>query len=123
MPIPFRLEWAIERAMIARNEPSEVDFGALREYGVGAGEAEVEWRAVLDHKWYLGERLGRDVGVHVAMMDYFENIRPARGLVHHAALRRVRSRLHAFADDPVATLERIYIDFFDAMRGARSISF
>ena len=33
---------------------------------------------VKDHKWYLSERLGRDVGTYVAAVDYFENIYRAR---------------------------------------------
>jgi transitional endoplasmic reticulum ATPase len=31
---------------------------------------------VLVHKWYLSERLGRDVGLKVATIDYFENVDP-----------------------------------------------
>ena len=27
-----------------------------------------------DHKWYLSERLGRDVGTRVAAVDFLENI-------------------------------------------------
>jgi Domain of unknown function (DUF4032) len=34
------------------------------------------WPQVLEHKWYLSERLGRDVGLRVAAVDYFENIYP-----------------------------------------------
>lgn len=29
---------------------------------------------VLEHKWLLSERLGRDVGLRVAAVDYFENL-------------------------------------------------
>lgn len=41
-------------------------------------EASAVWQRVLEHKWHLGERLGRDVGLRVAAVDYFENIQPAR---------------------------------------------
>ncbi|MFL6256323.1 MAG: DUF4032 domain-containing protein [Pyrinomonadaceae bacterium] len=53
---------------------------------LSASEAREVWPSVLEHKWYLGERLGRDVGLRVAAMDYFENI--------HAAPRRTPARLH-----------------------------
>ena len=43
-----------------------------------AREAEAVWSRLLEHKWYLGERLGRDVGLRVAAADYFENIEPPR---------------------------------------------
>ena len=50
--------------------------------GVRLSEAEARaaWPRILDHKWYVRERLGRDVGLHVAAVDYFENValpRPA----------------------------------------------
>jgi Domain of unknown function (DUF4032) len=41
---------------------------------LSASEAADVWPQVLEHKWYLGERLGRDVGLRVAAVDYFENI-------------------------------------------------
>src|SRR5436190_4326948 len=36
--------------------------------GVSLSEAEARaaWPRILDHKWYVSERLGRDVGLHVA---------------------------------------------------------
>jgi hypothetical protein len=45
---------------------------------LSASEASAAWPQVLEHKWYMGERLGRDVGLRVAAVDYFENIRPPR---------------------------------------------
>jgi hypothetical protein len=36
------------------------------------------WPRLLEHKWYLGERLGRDVGLRVAALDFFENVQPPR---------------------------------------------
>ena len=41
-------------------------------------EARAAWPRILDHKWYMGERLGRDVGLRVAAVDYFENVEPPR---------------------------------------------
>jgi phosphatidate phosphatase PAH1 len=31
------------------------------------------WTKVTDNKWYLGEILGRDIGLGVATLDYLEN--------------------------------------------------
>ena len=36
-------------------------------------EAAYLWERIVDHKWYVGERLKRDVGFRVAAVDYFEN--------------------------------------------------
>ena len=44
---------------------------------LSAAEARAVWPSVLEHKWYLGERLGRDVGLRVAAVDFFENVHPA----------------------------------------------
>jgi len=43
---------------------------------LSAKEARETLPRVRDHKWYLSEYLGRDVGWHVATVDYFENITP-----------------------------------------------
>jgi hypothetical protein len=45
---------------------------------LSASEARDALPRVLEHKWYLGERLGRDVGLRVAAVDYFENVRRPR---------------------------------------------
>jgi diguanylate cyclase (GGDEF)-like protein len=39
-------------------------------------EAEVLWRQASEHRQVLQTRLGRDVGQHVALLDYIVNIRP-----------------------------------------------
>jgi hypothetical protein len=36
-------------------------------------EAKYLWERIVDHKWYVGERLKRDVGFRVAAVDYIEN--------------------------------------------------
>ena len=36
-------------------------------------EAAYLWERIVDHKWYVGERLKRDVGFRVAAVDYIEN--------------------------------------------------
>jgi diguanylate cyclase (GGDEF)-like protein len=43
-------------------------------------EAERDWRAILSHKYVMSEKLGRNVGIHVATLDYYTNIK--RKLIH-----------------------------------------
>jgi len=38
-------------------------------------EAKHDWKEILKHKYILSERLGRNVGIHVATLDYFTNIK------------------------------------------------
>ena len=35
------------------------------------------WKKILDHKWVLSEKLGRDVGLKTACIDYLENVETA----------------------------------------------
>ncbi len=55
----------------------------LRRYtgqNISTGEAEKLCTRIADHKWYLSERLRRDVGFRVAAVDYVENFyRPISG--------------------------------------------
>ncbi len=38
-------------------------------------EAKRDWREILRHKYFLSEKLGRNVGIHVATLDYYSNIK------------------------------------------------
>jgi hypothetical protein len=73
MPIPFKLEYVIERAQ-AEQENERRLLQQLAGVRLSPDEARTLWPRVLDHKWYISERLGRDVGLRVAAIDYFENI-------------------------------------------------
>jgi hypothetical protein len=53
-------------------------LNALAGVNLSPVEARETLPRVRDHKWYLSEYLGRDVGWHVAAVDYFENILPRR---------------------------------------------
>jgi hypothetical protein len=78
MAVPNPLQHVIER-LVHEHRADAVAFelrGLRRLVG-----ARLSWRAaraaaprVLEHKWLLSERLGRDVGLRVAALDYFENL-------------------------------------------------
>ena len=53
---------------------AQVMLRALTGVTLGVTDARAIWPKILDHKWFLSERLGRDVGLRVAAMDYLENI-------------------------------------------------
>lgn len=36
--------------------------------------AQQRWEEILKHKYLISERIGRNVGIHVAALDYFQNI-------------------------------------------------
>ena len=77
MPTPslsFVIKEGVSRYLNSRRRMVEKLAGVK----LSEAEAQAAWPRILDHKWYLGERLGRDVGVRVAAVDYFENIEPPR---------------------------------------------
>lgn len=64
--IPYKLEYTIEKSLQKKpffNQDFTNDFYSKN-----------FWNKIQDHKWYLSERLGRDVGMFVAALDYFLNI-------------------------------------------------
>jgi hypothetical protein len=75
MPIPLTLDHVIARLQdLGREREVLRDLCGVR---LSRREAQAVWPAVLEHKWLLSERLGRDVGLRVAAVDYFENVQDA----------------------------------------------
>jgi hypothetical protein len=86
--IPFRLDYVIEST---RGELACEEQKVLRKLAgvrLTPAEARAEWTRVLEHKWFVSERLGRDVGLRVAALDYFENVRLPR---HKRTARKSQS--------------------------------
>jgi transitional endoplasmic reticulum ATPase len=76
--IPFKLEYVIEAVIAQPQTEQKRVLKRLSGVKLSAAEAASVWPRILDHKWYLSERLGRDVGLRVAAVDYFENIQSPR---------------------------------------------
>lgn len=71
--IPFRLELPIH--LLTTIGPSK-EHTLLEIYtgdNLSESDAKRLWAKITDHKWYISERLSRDVGIHVAAVDYVEN--------------------------------------------------
>jgi uncharacterized protein DUF4032 len=73
MPIPFRLDYVIEK-LADYGESERQTIKRLTGVKIPAAAARDLWPQILEHKWYISERLGRDTGLRVAAIDYFENI-------------------------------------------------
>jgi hypothetical protein len=87
--IPFRFEYLIERLLREQDCAEQRLLKELAGVTLSAAAARAEWPRVLEHKWYVSERLGRDIGPRAAAVDYFENVRLPRntrtGQKAHAA--------------------------------------
>jgi transitional endoplasmic reticulum ATPase len=53
------------------------------------------WVSILQHKWFLSEKLGRDVGLRVASLDYIENSDSIRSALEETERDRVLKELGA----------------------------
>ena len=74
MPVPFKSDDVTGRVR-ADDEREKQKLKSTTEVMLAPAEAPQVWPQVLEHKWYLSERLGRDVGLRVAALDYFKNVR------------------------------------------------
>lgn len=91
--IPFRLDYVIEKSIGERVCVEQEMLKELTGVKLRPAEARAEWPRVLEHKWFVSERLGRDVGLRVAALDYFENVRlPRHTRVGHKTQSPVLSR-------------------------------
>ena len=74
MSVPFKLDHVIE-SVLADDESEKQKLKQAAGVRFSPLVAREVWPQVLEHKWYMSERLGRDVGLRVAALDYFENVR------------------------------------------------
>jgi hypothetical protein len=101
VPRARTLNWVVERSGPPRPSALNALAPLLAALGISDDDAEREWCKILDHKWYLSERVGRDVGLRTALVDYFENVH-----LPDAELSGRRSRLLALVAEPVLGPER-----------------
>ena len=76
--IPFKLDYVIDKTLEGGACEEQQVIKELAGVRLDAASARAEWPRVLEHKWFVSERLGRDVGLRVAALDYFENVRLPR---------------------------------------------
>ena len=78
MSIPFKLEHVIKKILAGHTKSRRRVLNRLTGLKLSDLEAHIVWPRIQDHKWHLSERMGRDVGLRVAAVDYFENVQPLR---------------------------------------------
>ena len=119
MPIPTPLEYVIERLRRHESEVERRRLRALAGVDVPAVQARELWPRLLDHKWFMSERMGRDVGLRVAAIDFFEHVEPRPIVAPQASL--ILARAHAVGRavfvEPVVWLHRVLSDFTETLRG------
>ncbi len=101
----YQLDYVVEE--IKKNEPNREQklLKTLVGQDFTKEEAAFVWEKVNDHKWCIGERLKRDVGLRVAAVDYVENFYDA------GIFRSKKNKPKGFFDSlfkPVSALTRTY---------------
>ena len=74
MPVPSKLDHVTEQALADDGSETQ-ELKSAAGVKLSPLEAREVWPQVLEHKWYMSERVGRDVGLRVAVVDYFTNVR------------------------------------------------
>ncbi len=69
----YQLDYVVEKVIQDQPSKEQVVLRKLTDENFTKKEAKLIWEKVVDHKWYIGERLKRDVGERVAAVDYIEN--------------------------------------------------
>jgi hypothetical protein len=121
MPIPYKLDHVIETTLKTPGVREQRALKVLTGLELAKDEASFFWPRILDHKWYMSERLGRDVGLRVAAVDYFENVwsenlwTPRRQTGGLRAMFRAIFGEQAVGETSVAAFER-------ALAGTRSLA-
>lgn len=116
MPFPFLSEETIQIVERSQRANAAEPNPILNKIQLDPALVAKHWLQIEEHKWFLSERLGRDIGTNVAAVDYFENIHPefarktlaesVKNLLH--SLRNGLERLMEF-DGPnsILNLERM----------------
>jgi len=74
----------LEKLRVKRGEEIYVDLlMALTHKRFPVEEAKLLWHEAIEHKYYMSEKLGRNVGIRVAVLDFLHN---QRGLVRDLRL-------------------------------------
>ena len=121
MPIQYQLDHVIEKTLKTPGVRQQRALKLLTGLELTPDEASFFWPRLLDHKWYMSERLGRDVGLRVAAIDYFENVWSENLWQPRPQAGPLRSLFHLiFGEQAVG--ETSVAAFESALHGTRSLA-
>jgi len=69
----YRMDYTIEKVLDEVKTREQLLLRELTGKEFDPEEARLVLEKVLDHKWYVGEKLQRDIGLRVAAIDFVEN--------------------------------------------------
>ena len=69
----YKLDYTVEKVSKNTPTPEQSFLGKYLSADLSKTEAKYLSEKIADHKWHVSERLKRDIGFHVAAIDYIEN--------------------------------------------------
>jgi hypothetical protein len=121
MPMSLNLEGSFQEVPSERLRDQARLLKELVGVSISQSELRAVWPRLLEHKWFISERLGRDVGLRTAAVDYFENLMSPEELRSGTSrVRRIQIALRSIF--PPAAPGYSVGDFERAMRGTRSLA-
>ena len=69
----YQLDYVVDKVLKDTPSREQAILKRFANKDFAKKEAAYVWERITDHKWYLGERLKRDVGFYVATIDFLEN--------------------------------------------------
>ena len=69
----YKLDYTIEKVLENSPTPEQAFLKKYLTADLSKREAKYLWERIADHKWYISERLKRDIGFRAAAVDYIEN--------------------------------------------------
>lgn len=84
---------------------------ALIQIRMAENDAKKDWEDILEHKYTVSEKLGRNIGIHVAALDYYSNIKK---FIHNPKIVEAKeyadTARHAMIDELTKAYNRRYFD-------------
>jgi len=69
----YQLDYVVDEVLKSMPTEEQVFLRKYLNEDFPKKEAKYLWERIVDHKWYVSERLKRDIGFRVAAVDYLEN--------------------------------------------------
>lgn len=69
----YKLDYTVEKVLDEMPSREQLILRELTGKDFDKEEARIVLEKVFDHKWYVGEKLQRDIGLRVAAVDFVEN--------------------------------------------------
>jgi hypothetical protein len=70
----YKLDYVVDETLKQNLTAEQLFLKKLTGARISQSEAKYLLERIGDHKWYVSEKLGRDVGFNVAAVDFLENI-------------------------------------------------